>query len=240
MQSSRGAVSTPHAVFPGSGIRLKAEPPASHAEPPMRERLLEVALGLFSEYGYGGTSVSAIVAAAGVTQPVLYYYFANKQALFEALVEKALVGYDQILQHDLPAGLPAREQLIELCRQGLLASERNPILTKLLFSLAFSHSTEINICGRVDTVIQRFLATLEEIIRRGIASGELMDVEPRDLAWAVYSIMFKAMETALVKTPARLDIDGMTRILATIVLAPPRSKRAASGSRALGKKKRSQ
>lgn len=206
---------------------------------PMRERFLEVALGLFSENGYAGTSVSAIVAAAGVTQPMLYYYFANKQALFEALIEKALVGYDQLLQHDLPAGLSAREQLVELCRQGLLASERNSILTKLLFSLAFSHSAEVNVCERVDAVIQRFLTSLEEIIRRGIASGEIMDVDSRDLAWAIYSVMFKAMETSLVKSPIQLGIDGMTRILETILLASPHAKSAAAKSQVRKKSKRS-
>lgn len=237
MQPTRKAGFSSHTMFSDTSITLKREPADSSGEAPMRERLLDVALRLFSENGYSGTSVSAIVTAAGVTQPMLYYYFRNKQALFEALVEKALVGYDQILQHDLPDGLSAREQLIGLCRQGLLACERNPVLTKLLFSLAFSHSTEIPICERVDPVIQRFLTTLEGIIRKGIASGELMDVEPRDLAWAIYSIMFKAMETALVKSPTKLGIDGMVRILATILL-PPRMENAAARKRGREKAKR--
>ncbi|HOY65573.1 MAG TPA: TetR/AcrR family transcriptional regulator [Candidatus Ozemobacteraceae bacterium] len=164
----------------------------------MRERLLEVALELFSRHGYEGTTVSSIVAAAGVTQPMLYYYFRNKQALFEALVEQALVGYDRILQHDLPAGLSSRDQLLELCRQGLRASRQNPVLTRLLFSLAFAHSDEVGIRVRVDAVIRRFLTTLEGIIRRGIAAGELREADPEDLAWAVYAVLFRAMETALV------------------------------------------
>ncbi len=238
MQLFREAGSSPHATSPDTSAKSKAEPPASPGEAPMRERLLAVALGLFSENGYSGTSVSAIVAAAGVTQPMLYYYFRNKQALFEALVEKALVGYDQLLQHDLPAGLSAKEQLIELCRQGLLASEQNPVLTKLLFSLAFSHSTEIQICGRVDAVIQRFLATLEGIIRRGIASGEFLDVEPQDLSWAIYSVMFKSMETALVKSSTDMGMDGMTRILTNIVLSPPRIKQPGTGRMTRKKPKR--
>lgn len=195
----------------------------------MRERLLEVALELFSRHGYGGTTVSAIVAAAGVTQPMLYYYFKNKQALFEALVEQALIGYDQLLQHDLPARLSAREQLLELCRQGLLASGRNPVMTRLLFSLAFSHSEEVRICERVDAVVQRFLKTLEGIIRRGIAAGELMDADPADLAWAIYAVLFRAMESSLIDVPTNPGVEGMIRVIANILLPPPDQERIPAG-----------
>ena len=40
-----------------------------------RERLLETATELFAEKGYAGASVREIVEKAGVSKPVLYYYF---------------------------------------------------------------------------------------------------------------------------------------------------------------------
>lgn len=202
-------------------VSSNVEPVLSSGGAPMRERLLEVALELFSRHGYSGTTVSAIVAAAGVTQPVLYYYFKNKQALFEALVEQALIGYDQLLRHDLPARLSARERLLELCRQGLRASCRNPVLTRLLFSLAFSHSEEVGICERVDAIVQRFLKTLEGIIRRGIDAGEFRDVDPTDLAWAIYAVLFRAMESSLIGVQTNPGVEGMVRVIRTILLPPP-------------------
>ncbi len=39
------------------------------------KRLLESALVLFSEKGYEGASIREIIERAGVTRPVLYYYF---------------------------------------------------------------------------------------------------------------------------------------------------------------------
>ena len=50
-------------------------------------RLLESALKIFSEKGYEGTSIREIIEGAGVTRPVLYYYFQNKEDLFRRLVE---------------------------------------------------------------------------------------------------------------------------------------------------------
>jgi AcrR family transcriptional regulator len=48
--------------------------------------LLEAALALFSERGYRGTSVRDITRAAGVTEAVLYHYFANKVDLWSAVL----------------------------------------------------------------------------------------------------------------------------------------------------------
>ena len=58
-------------------------------EPKTRERLLETAIAIFAEKGYAGTSVREIVEQAGVSKPVLYYYFQSKEGLFLAILEMA-------------------------------------------------------------------------------------------------------------------------------------------------------
>jgi AcrR family transcriptional regulator len=52
-----------------------------------RGQLIEVATALFAEHGYEGTSVEAVLAAAGVSRGALYYHFAGKEALFTAVLE---------------------------------------------------------------------------------------------------------------------------------------------------------
>ena len=53
-----------------------------------RRALVSAARMLFSEKGYAGTSTPEIVAAAGVTRGALYHHFADKEALFAAVVEE--------------------------------------------------------------------------------------------------------------------------------------------------------
>ena len=48
--------------------------------------LLDIALGLFLEHGYGGTSMRQIVAAAGVSKTTLYSRFTSKADLFRAII----------------------------------------------------------------------------------------------------------------------------------------------------------
>src|SRR6202522_1255964 len=52
-----------------------------------RGQLIDVATSLFAEHGYEGTSIEAVLAAAGVSRGALYHHFAGKEALFTAVVE---------------------------------------------------------------------------------------------------------------------------------------------------------
>jgi AcrR family transcriptional regulator len=51
-----------------------------------RGQLIEVATGLFAAHGYEGTSIEAVLTAAGVSRGALYHHFAGKEALFAAVL----------------------------------------------------------------------------------------------------------------------------------------------------------
>jgi AcrR family transcriptional regulator len=62
---------------------------AEHLGPERRRPLvLDAALPLFLEHGFAGTSIDMIAEAAGVTRPVIYDCYPNKEELFHALLER--------------------------------------------------------------------------------------------------------------------------------------------------------
>ena len=58
---------------------------ATSGTDPQRERILAVASKLFASQGYANTTTAQIVQALGVTKPFVYYYFRDKQEIFETL-----------------------------------------------------------------------------------------------------------------------------------------------------------
>ena len=57
-----------------------------------RGRILQVAERLFAAQGYANTTLAQVVAELGVSKPFVYYYFHNKQEIFETLSWRAAVA----------------------------------------------------------------------------------------------------------------------------------------------------
>ena len=53
------------------------------------EQTLDAAHGLFAERGYAAVTMEEIAVAVGVTKPLLYTYFGNKERLYIACMERA-------------------------------------------------------------------------------------------------------------------------------------------------------
>jgi AcrR family transcriptional regulator len=57
-----------------------------------RAEILEAAKICFLRYGYGKTSLDDIAKAAGLSRPLLYRKFANKEAIFTALYDDVFLA----------------------------------------------------------------------------------------------------------------------------------------------------
>ncbi|WP_157020286.1 TetR/AcrR family transcriptional regulator, partial [Mesorhizobium xinjiangense] len=77
-----------------------------------RAGLLSAARQLFVAKGYAETGTPEIVAAAKVTRGALYHHFADKQALFRAVVEQESAAVAGEIEQAAPASMPPLEALI--------------------------------------------------------------------------------------------------------------------------------
>jgi AcrR family transcriptional regulator len=69
-----------------------AAPNATRTRLPRAERMeqtVAAAHGLFAERGYAAVTMDGVAAAVGVTKPLLYNYFGNKEQLYLAVLERA-------------------------------------------------------------------------------------------------------------------------------------------------------
>ena len=78
-----------------------------------RERILRVAERLFHEQGYADTTMDQIVRELGVTKPYVYYYFRNKQEIFEVLSWAPTVACFTVLDGPADDARPAHEKVAQ-------------------------------------------------------------------------------------------------------------------------------
>ena len=64
-----------------------------------RERIQTQAARLFVASGYHGVSMREVAEAVGVTKPALYHHYADKEALFLAILQGALASLSRLVSH---------------------------------------------------------------------------------------------------------------------------------------------
>ena len=87
-------------------------------------RILYAALQLFAEKGFDTVSVREICAAAGVSKPVLYYHFENRDGVIRAVLRKLEEGWRHHCSATLDQQPPSREALVDFFT-GLIAIASN-------------------------------------------------------------------------------------------------------------------
>jgi AcrR family transcriptional regulator len=143
-----------------------------------REQLLDAALSVIVEQGYGGVSIEAIARAAGVTRPVVYDHFPNLARLLHAVVEReerySLGELDAVVPDPPVPGDPV-ELLAAGVRRFLDAVIRRPTTWRII--LLPLEGTPDLVREHVETNRRRMVQRIERLVHWSIDVHEL----PRDL-----------------------------------------------------------
>ena len=66
--------------------------------PSKQQEVLDVASEYFLTHGYQGASINAMARSSGISKESIYRYFSSKKELFEAVIDRELVEYQERLQ----------------------------------------------------------------------------------------------------------------------------------------------
>ena len=72
-----------------------------------KERIIDVALELFAQSGYLGTSMSDIAKQLGITKGALYKHYTGKQEILDSIVERMnKMDYERAEEYEMPETEP--------------------------------------------------------------------------------------------------------------------------------------
>jgi TetR/AcrR family transcriptional regulator len=82
---------------------VTAKPPSTKAQQSAdtREAILTSALCLFARHGVAGASIDQIAQAAGITKGAVYWHFDSKDALFDAILDRIRVRWQETVHAPL-------------------------------------------------------------------------------------------------------------------------------------------
>ncbi len=82
----------------GKQLGMANESLAGDATRSTAERILDAAEDLFAAKGYSATSLGDVADRVGIRSPSLYNHFRNKEALYQAVLERLITEFSQPLQ----------------------------------------------------------------------------------------------------------------------------------------------
>lgn len=151
-------------------------------------KLLESALHHFAEKGYEGTSIREIIESAGVTRPVLYYYFENKEDLFRRLVEMKFSDYVGRLRQVIETFDDTPRRLKAMMQEAFRLAEEEIEVVQIILQVFFSPPAQGPPLDRNRLGRKRF-RVIEEVMRDGVRRKELSGGDPQALALVFVGIM---------------------------------------------------
>ncbi len=181
----------------------------------VRQRLLEGAAELFTQKGYAGTTVREIVAAGGVTKPVLYYYFRNKEGIYLDLMRQAFTKVDDLLHAALEDQGSATQKLLRLCDRVYSLFMENVKVARVMYSIYYGPQQGAPFFD-FDAYHLRFVEAIRRLIEEGIRKGEFRKGNPEEMGWAIIGAINVAMEVHLGQTELELGREGLARVLRLI------------------------
>jgi len=162
-----------------------------------RQQLLESAAQCFAQNGYRGTTTAMIAAEAGISEPIIYRHFKNKQDLFVALVEKVADEVFANWQNATQNASSPLEKLQVLMYQNPATSDPQ---TASVYRLLFHASTETSepaIQKAIHHHYERYVNSLAEVMSEAQKTGQIRDDVPAE--WLAWQIIHAAVGFAMVK-----------------------------------------
>lgn len=158
----------------------KPRPSSRMAAEDRRQQILDVAVQLFSQKGFRGTTTKEIALAAGVNEAIIFRHFATKGDLYTAIMDRKACSADiQAMQAALKEAMDAgddRQVFERLAFHMLEFHECDDTAIRLLFYSALEGHELADMIFR--NHISKTHRQLAEYVKKRIAEGAFRRVDP--------------------------------------------------------------
>lgn len=180
-----------------------------------KEKILHAAISLFAKKGYENTSVNDIVSEAGVTKPVLYYYFNSKDGLYQELFRHCMDGFEKHFRATFDGVTDLKKFIYKFVRFDLEMMVEFREIIAVLFAEFYSlrrHLSEENLKSLMNTHHNLMI----EVFSRCFEPGKVAEVDMEAIIRIMES-MLSCYEMELLRFNKDLLSDELVNRLGAIM-----------------------
>ena len=187
-----------------------------------RDRLLDTAISLFLEYGYGNLSLENIARDARVSMRTIYSQFGGKAGLFGAVIRRCSDQFVTSLSEEHVLDSSPEEALISFARQFLFRITRPDVVRIRAILIGEALRFPDLAIQFYEQGPQRTLDHLTQFFARQQQTGYFAAIDPHFLAdqflSALRSERFQKLQLGLELTPDEAEIDVWVRQTVSLFL----------------------
>lgn len=159
------------------------------------EQILTTSLKIFARKGLTDTRIADIAAATGMSQGLIYRYFAGKEEVFAMLIEGVLQLTLQLARQAAAQRGPALEKLRWLTAQLLPYQYEQPEGVLLLIHAMVNEAVPADIRQMAVNYSAEIQGVIQGIMAQGQAEGAIRQENPARLT-VLYLATFQGLATA--------------------------------------------
>jgi TetR/AcrR family transcriptional regulator len=190
----------------GSRFGTRGQPEESRAA------ILKAAVGEFAEYGIAGARTDRIAQAADVNKALLYYYFKDKDALYEAVLDHVFSGLRDRVLPVLGNDLSPQEKMLAYIGEYfdyIAANPRFPRVVQSEWMRVGAHGSP-----RMLRIAHEYFAPIfqrvGQLLREGADKGVFRRVNPMDFLPSLVGVVVFYFSTAPAMK-ALLKVDPLSK-----------------------------
>ena len=155
-----------------------------------RASILKAAVHEFAREGVAGARTDAIARSAGVNKALLYYYFKDKEALYQAVLDEVFSGARAAIQNALSQDLPPRERLTAYVRAHFDYIASNPLFPRIVHAEFLRAGKDPSRLQRVaKQYFHPIFVNIAALLKEGEKCGEFRAVDPVHFIPSIISLI---------------------------------------------------
>lgn len=183
--------------------------------PPGKLKIIEAMRNLLDERTFESLTISDIAATAGVTEGLIYKYFKDKRDLLHHVLREHYEHFLVQIDRDLQGIDGAVNKLRKIIWSSIERYANHRVFARII--LLEVRNSEEYFQSEAYGLVRQFNRILLDIIKEGIASGEIRDLPPASIRNAIFgTIEHSCLNRAIFNEP--VSTNETARIITDLLL----------------------